>query len=262
MKRYIKLLGVIIKYSLMSVMEYRINFAAGVLVESGWMIIKLLYVAIVYKAGVSIGILTPDHIMLFVGIYTLMTGTYMLYYGNFSSLPAMVQRGELDLYIVKPVSLQFYMTMRRLDFSLLAPDFVAGIVLIVIGWKRAGLPVGFVEVGGFVFFLITGSLLTYSMFLLPYLLCFWTLSVGGIGDITAALWDFNNMPSAIYGKWMQRIGTFILPVFVITNFPGLFLMGELSAGLILWGALVPVLVFLMVRCVWKRAIRNYSSASS
>ncbi len=30
MKRYIKLLGVIIKYSLMSVMEYRINFAAGV----------------------------------------------------------------------------------------------------------------------------------------------------------------------------------------------------------------------------------------
>ena len=108
MKRYIKLLGVIIKYSLMSVMEYRINFAAGVLVESGWMIIKLLYVAIVYKAGVSIGILTPDHIMLFVGIYTLMTGIYMLYYGNFSSLPAMVQRGELDLYIVKPVSLQFY----------------------------------------------------------------------------------------------------------------------------------------------------------
>ncbi len=70
------------------------------------------------------------------------------------------------------------------------------------------------------------------------------------------------MPSAIYGKWMQRIGTFILPVFVITNFPGLFLMGELSAGLILWGALVPVLVFLIVRCVWKRAIRNYSSASS
>ena len=68
------------------------------------MIIKLLYVAIVYKAGVSIGILTPDHIMLFVGIYTLMTGIYMLYYGNFSSLPAMVQRGELDLYIVKPVS--------------------------------------------------------------------------------------------------------------------------------------------------------------
>ncbi len=43
------------------------------------------------------------------------------------------------------------------------------------------------------------------------------------------------MPQLIYGKWMQRIGTFLLPVFVITNFPGLFLMGELSAPMAVWG---------------------------
>ena len=65
-----------------------------------------------------------------------------------------------------------------------------------------------------------GNLLTYSLFLIPNLLCFWIVASRGIADITAALWDFNNMPQLIYGKWMQRIGTFILPVFVITNFPG------------------------------------------
>lgn len=72
-KQYLHLLGVFAKFSLMSQMEYRANFLAGIAVETGWMLIKLLYVAIVYRAGVNIGILTPDHIMLFIGIYVLMT---------------------------------------------------------------------------------------------------------------------------------------------------------------------------------------------
>ena len=260
--RYLKLMGVFAKYSLMSALEYRINFVAGVTVEMGWMIIKLLYVAVIYKAGTNIGILTPDHILLFVGTYVLMTGIYMLYFGNFVSLPGMVQQGELDLYIVKPVSLQFLVTMRRLDFAFLLPDFVAGVAMIVLGWHLAGLPVGVVPIAGFVFFLVCGCLLTYSMFLLPYILSFWIISVGGIVDISNALWDFNNMPSMMYGKWFRRIGTYILPVFVITNFPGLFLMGELSVWACAWGAGVPVLFFVLSRIFWKFSLKKYSSASS
>lgn len=53
--RYFRLLGVFAKYSLMSALEYRINFITGMTVEVGWMLIKLLYVAIIYKAGTNIG---------------------------------------------------------------------------------------------------------------------------------------------------------------------------------------------------------------
>lgn len=259
---YLKLISVFAKYSLMSALEYRINFVAGVTAETGWMIIKLLYVAIIYKAGTNIGILTPDHILLFVGTYVLMTGVYMLYWGNFISLPGMVQQGELDLYIVKPVSLQFLVTMRKLDFAYLLPDLAVGIGMIVIGWHRAGLRVGVIPITGFLFYLACGCLLTYSLFLLPYILSFWIISVGGIADISNALWDFNNMPSLIYGKWFRRIGTYILPVFVITNFPGLFLMGELSPWACVWGAFAPVLFFILSRILWEFSLKRYSSASS
>ena len=37
--RYGKLLFVFLKMSLMAQLEYRINFAAGVLVETGWLLI-------------------------------------------------------------------------------------------------------------------------------------------------------------------------------------------------------------------------------
>ena len=124
--RYGRLLGVFLKMSLMSQLEYRANFAAGVAVETGWMLIKLLYVAVIYRAGTNIGVLTPDHILLFIGVYVLLTGVYMLYYGNFTSLSTMVREGQLDMYMVKPVSLQFLVTLQKLDISLLLPDFVAG----------------------------------------------------------------------------------------------------------------------------------------
>jgi len=166
------------------------------------------------------------------------------------------------MYLVKPVAAQFLVTMQRLDLSLLVPDAAAGIVMIGIGWHRAGLPVTVGSIAGFVFFLICGALLTYSLFLLPHLLVFWTTATNGIADLTAAVWDFNNMPQLIYGKWMQRIGTFLLPVFVITNFPGLFLMGELSAPMAVWGVAAPIVFFLIARAVWNQAVKNYTSAST
>lgn len=261
-KRYLHLLHVFARFSLMSQLEYRANFVAGVAVETGWMLIKLLYVAVIYRAGINIGVLTPDHIMLFIGLYVLMTGFYMLYYGNFTSLSTMVREGQLDMYLVKPMSTQFLVTLRRLDFSLLLPDFVVGAVMVGTGWRRAGLPSDFGTVAGFLFLFMCSCLLTYSLFLIPHLLCFWIVSTRGITDMTAALWDFNNMPQMIYGRWMQRIGTFILPIFVITNFPGLFLMGELSDGMMIWAVAAPILAFVIARLVWKRALRSYTSASS
>lgn len=261
-RRYLRLLGAFAKFSLMSKLEYRANFVAGVTVETGWMLIKLLYVAVVYRAGINIGILTPDHIMLFIGTYVLMTGFYMLYYWNFTSLSTLVREGQLDMYLVKPMSAQFLVTMQHLNFAVLLPDLVAGIVMIGLGWHRAGLPADFISVAGFLFLLLCSSLLTYSLFLIPHLLCFWIVSTRGVADLAAAIWDFNNMPQLIYGKWMQRIGTFLLPVFVITNFPGLFLMGQLTRLMTVWAVIAPVLFFIIARLIWKRAVRNYTSASS
>lgn len=260
--RYFRLFGLFARFSLMQDMEYRTNFLSGIAVATGWMTIKLLYVAIVYRAGSNIGILTPDHVTLFIGTYTLMTGFYMFYYNGFTSLSDLVREGGMDMYLVKPVSSQFMLSFRYLSFSLLIPDVIGGVGLIAYGWHRAGLPTDALHILGFVLFLISGTVLTYGMFLIPHTLCFWLLSNRGLQSFAAAAWDMNNMPSAIYGKWMQRIGTFILPLFVITNFPGLFLMDRLSPLSFLWGLLVPILVCLLARAIWNKAVRDYASASS
>jgi len=96
--------------------------------------------------------------------------------------------------------------------------------------------------------------------LLPQILAFWIVKTRGILDIADRLWDFNNMPMKIYNKWMQRIGIFVIPVFVITNFPVMAVINDLPAHFMAWGVAVSILMFVFTRLLWNTAIKQYSSA--
>jgi ABC-2 type transport system permease protein len=82
------------------------------------------------------------------------------------------------------------------------------------------------------------------------------------GDLDMLIINFNNMPMMIYGKWMQRIGIFAIPIFLITNFAPMFVMDMLSGKYIIWSIIAPCLFIFLVRKFWNFAIKNYSSASS
>ena len=88
------------------------------------------------------------------------------------------------------------------------------------------------------------------------------MSTAGIAQIGDAIWDFNNMPMRIYNKIIQDIGCFILPVFLITNIPGLIIGGSISKNLLIWYFISPVITLSLCVIMWKAGIKRYSSASS
>ncbi|MCK5128243.1 MAG: ABC-2 family transporter protein [Clostridiales bacterium] len=257
---YLKLLFLFMKLSLQSQLEYRLNFLAGASVEIACLFIKLVYLILVSRTGESIGFLTPDMIMIFIGTYIFMTGMWMLFRG-INSIPSIVLRGELDVLMTKPGSLQFLQTFGSFDLAKTFPNVIAGIVLIIIGWSNTTIAASFANITGFLFFIVCGIILTYSFSLIAALLVFWITSRNAVLTLYAALWDFNNMPMAIYPKTMQLIGTFIIPIFVIFNWSGLFILGQLDMFRIIYGAVIPIIVFVLSRMMWKRGIMRYYSAN-
>ena len=115
--------------------------------------------------------------------------------------------------------------------------------MIATGWYRAGIAVTPVKLLGFLLFTISGIFLTYSIFLIPNILCFWTIRSRGISDVVGKLWDFNNMPMTIYSGVIKLLGTFIIPVFLITNIGGLFVVDKLEPWLLVWSLVAPILFF-------------------
>ena len=261
LRHYLGLLGLFAKYSVMEQMAYRVNWVAGITVECGYMLIKLMYALLILQAGGPINGLSTGEMLMCVGTYIALTGLYMGVYPNFWALPLSVQDGSLDMLLTKPVNTQFLVTLRKLDFGMPIPNVTCGAALVVYGWQRAGLPVTPAAVAGFLVYFAAGLFLTYCLFLIPELLAFWFVANNGVQALSAAVYDFNNTPMNLYPKWLQRLGMFVLPVFVITNFPTLFVMGALPPALQAWGLAAPVLVFAVQRFVWKRAMRRYTSAN-
>jgi ABC-2 type transport system permease protein len=263
LKKHVLIYLLFMKNSVMAQMEYRFNFIGNMAMETGYLLVKLSYVVVVYRAGVTINGLTPDEILLFSGTFVAMTAVYAgLFMLNNFRLRTKIKDGELDLLITKPVSLQFMATLRQADLTIFSVDIIAGGIMVVIAWARLDIPVTLYTVGGYLGFMVISSLVSYSLFLLTQVLSFWLMNTSAIAEITDSFWDFNCMPMDIYTRWIQQIGVFVLPIFLITNFPPLFLLDKMPPAYLGWSLAAPFILLLLVRTVWKRGLRSYSSASS
>ncbi|MNW24971.1 hypothetical protein D3C74_17030 [compost metagenome] len=260
--RYIRLYARFVKFSVISQMEYRINFVTAFLVETAYLLIKLLYASVPYRTGTDINGWSPDAVLLYVGVFTIMSGLYSgLFYSNFTGLPAKIRTGSLDMLMTQPISLQFIVTLRQFNLGYTIPNVVGGGIMAAIGWHRLQLPFTWEAIGGFALLLAAGVLTAYSVFLLPQMLGFWTIRTNGVTELSNSLFDTNSVPMSVYSKLIQRIGIFVLPVFVISNFPPMFVLGMINGSLLLWAVLVPLWLLLIVRLLWQFALRGYTSAS-
>ncbi len=262
LKKHVYIYGVFIKNCLIAQMEYRFNFYMSLLLDFAFLITRLLYVRVVYKTNLSVLDLNPDTILLFIGVFTLMSGVYAFFFvNNFFKISEYIRQGTLDILITKPISLQFFATLRYVDFGLAIPDTVGGLAMIMIACFKLNIKFSILNVLGFIGLILAGVIVMYSIFLLPHILSFWVVNTKAINNISDSLFEFNNMPMKIYSKWLQRIGVFVFPIFVITNFPSMFIIEKLGGIYAVWAIIAPVLVFLLVKKFWDFAVKSYSSVS-
>ncbi len=261
--KHLTIYRLFLKNSLMAQMEYRFNFIGNLVMEIGYLFVKLSYVVVIYRPGVKINGLSPDEILLFIGTFITLTAVYAgLFMINNFGLRSKIKDGDLDLLLTKPVSLQFMVTLRQADLAIFSVDTIAGGIVVAIAWSRLGIPVTLVTVGGYLSFMAISALVAYSLFLLPQIFSFWLMNTSAIAEITDSFWDFNNMPMDIYTQWIKQIGVFILPIFVISNFPPMFVLNKMPPLYLGWSVIIPLLLLLAVRLLWRQGLKNYSSASS
>jgi ABC-2 type transport system permease protein len=146
--------------------------------------------------------------------------------------------------------------------TIFSVDVIAGGIAVAVAWARLGIPVTIFTLGGYLGFFVISTLVAYSLFLLPQILSFWLMNTSSIAEITDSFWDFNNMPMDIYNRWIQQIGVFVLPIFVITNFPAMVVLNRMPPMYAGWSLLLPVILLMVVRSAWKKGLGTYSSASS
>ncbi|KZN37203.1 hypothetical protein N480_15535 [Pseudoalteromonas luteoviolacea S2607] len=258
--KHFKIYALLIKLNAMRQLEYRVNIILGLLVEIGYLGIKLLYAYIIHDTGVHISGFAPQSLYLFIGTFILMTVFFvaMLQF-NIMAFDRQIIEGEFDLILTKPVSAQFLATLKYVETWMVIPNVIVGLGLVGYGWYASGIAFDVLHVGLYLLYAVLGVLTMYCVFTLPLLLAFKLHNISAFHSLVWALWDFNNLPHRIFPSPIQIIGTVFFPIFLITNFSPLAIMGQLSLGEMVWGALAPILLFLLTCWGWQRAISTYES---
>ena len=259
---YLRLYLYFLRFSFSRAMEFRLDFYFRILMDVAFYVVNLAFFAVIYRHTSMLGGWDLDQIYVFVCGFLLVDAIHMtVFSNNMWWLPIFINRGDLDYYLVRPVSSLFFLSLR--DFA--ANSFINLIIaagLLVWALARYPYPFGAGALLSYLGFLMGGALVYYLLhvsFLIPV---FWIQSHRGLGELFFGLTKLIERPHQVYLGWVRVLLSTILPFVVIASVPAHVLFDGISTTHVAHVGLVIAGLFAFVSWFWGRGLAAYSSASS
>ena len=177
-----------------------------------------------------------------------------------------IRKGTLDFVLLKPADAQFLVSTARFD-PWHVIDGLGALVLIGVAAHRHHLVVGGAAPGGLapgaaVLLLGCAVLMIYALWLLVVCAAFYVVRIDNLSYLFTSVFDFARWPRSVFRGVLGVVFTYVLPLAVMTSFPADALLGKLRPTEALWAVACTAALLLGSRVIWRRAIANYTSASS
>lgn len=262
MMRYPRLFAHFLRFSFSRAMEFRFDFFFRIVMDGIWYAHNLAFFWIVYRHVGLFGGWTFDQMLVFAaGVFLADAIQMTLLSNNMWMFPNLVNKGDLDYYLVRPVSSLFFLSLR--DFA--ANSFVN--LLMAVGlfvWALARYPaaLGAGPIALFVVLLLLGCFLHYCLQMIFLIPVFWLQSTGGLREIFWSLDRYTGRPHGIFTGYVRKMLVSVLPFALIVSFPTYALFDGLTWKLLAHMTGITAAAFLIMLAMWSRGLRAYSSASS
>lgn len=260
MRRYLRLLGIQLRTSLLLSMQYRLEFFLDGIMSVFWTASALVPLLVLFDARTTVaGWTWPEALLVVAGFTTLkgvLDGAIQPSLGN---VVEHVRKGTLDFLLLKPVDAQFMVSTARFE-PWRASDLWLGLGLFAWAFHVAGRLPSLGGVALAVALLLAAVAILYSISILVISLAFYVVKVDNLIYLFISVYDAARWPASIFRGALAFVFTFVVPLAVMTTFPALALLGRLR-----WqeaaGAIAGALLFTGVaRVVWLRSIGRYTSA--
>jgi ABC-2 type transport system permease protein len=230
--------------------------------DAMYYVVNIAFFKIIYLHTSDIAGWTESQVMVFVSGYLVLDGLQMtVLSNNLWMLPQLVNRGDLDYYLLRPVSSLFFLSLR--DFaanSFLNLTLAVGFMVYSIAHYDGPWSVGSLIL--YLFFLLNGLLLYFFLRLLAVLPVFWTGSGQGLDLLVWHFSRFLERPDGIFSGPIRRILTTVLPYCLMVSFPARLFFEGWSTTVVLHLLAVTAVFTLVTGKLWSVALKHYSSASS
>lgn len=259
---YARLFGVQARASIVTSMQYRADFIVQGLMSVYWLGWNLVPLLVLYQDRASVAGWSFGGALVVMAWFVIVRG--ILEGAVSPSLSAVIEQirsGAFDYMLLRPADAQFLVSTARFQpWRIL--DVLGGIGLMIYALVRVGHTPSPAELGAGVLLLVAGLACMYSLWIMIVATAFWVVRMDNLIYLLSSIFDAARWPAQVFrGAW-RVIFTFVIPLAVMTTYPAMAMLGQLTwrAGLACLGA---ALIFsLLARGVWKLALRSYTSASS
>lgn len=186
--------------------------------------------------------------------------------GQIEQLPIYIREGTFDSFLIRPLGALFQVATS--EFSL---RHLGGVTqgLIVFGWAIATVtvdwsPARVVMVG---VMMVVSLVMFMAIWVITNSIAFWFVDTREIANSFTYGGNFvSQYPMHIFGAWMRRFFTVVIPIAFINYFPALYVLDKP----VLFGApafrflspVVAVVTVLAARAVWRAGLRRYQGTGS
>jgi ABC-2 type transport system permease protein len=258
--RYVRLLGVQLRASLLLVLQYRLDFFVQAALSLFWVAISLVPLIVLFGQRSNVAGWTWPEALVVVAFFTILKGILDgCIQPSLQSVVEHIRRGTLDFLLLKPVDAQFLVSTARIELWKMT-DVAAGLVMLLFALQRLGhVPSGravLTTLG-----LLAGAvLILYSIWILVVGLAFVVVKVDNLSYLFSSIYDAARWPASVFRGALSFVFTFVIPLAVMTTYPALAILDRLEPLRTL-AALGAALVFAtLARLVWLRSLRHYTGA--
>ena len=262
MLRYLRLYLSFVRFSISRAVEFRMDFFCRILMDLVFYAVNIAFFKILFLQIPDLGGWSESQVMVFVASYLVADAIQMtVFANNVWVIPTLINRGDLDYYLVRPVSSLFFLGLRDVAVSSLINLACA---LSILFWALSSYqgPLGVMQLSVFALTLLNGAFIYFLIGLVFVLPAFWTHSARGFTQAFFATNQLFEKPYTIYSGITRVILTSVLPYSLMASFPARIIFEGISAEVLLHLSLVTVSLFALIVIFWNRGLRVYTSASS
>ena len=257
----------LIQISLLSRMQYRANFIAGILGLIFWNVINLGLIAILVSRFSSLNSWTVWELVFLYCLWILGHSLYSLFFSHTPQMENYLIEGTFDQFLLRPASPLIQFLARELRYIEIA-DILIGLTGIGLAYTQLGLHWNIWKWAFFISAIISGAVIELAMNFLIACSAFWTGRSRSSFILVNQFYALvHQYPIDIFGTAFRVIVTGLIPVAFMNYYPALFLLDKVNQAnparsLSYMSPLVALLLGGIVAVVWRLALNRYSSSGS
>lgn len=259
--KYAEIFRVQLKNNWVREAVYRTNFLTSLFTDLVWMGVEMVLFSVIYSNVPVLAGWTQPQVYFFLGIFfasdALFTTLFQRNFWNFSDL---VNKGELDILLTKPVHPLFLSLTRYIGLTAVF-NIVLGIGIAARYADAAGFPGGWHWLLA-AFWLLVGLATALVVRFAFSIWIFWTERSWALSRMYYQFFAFATKPDTMYPTAIRYLILTALPFAFIGSVPA----RALLHGLQTWEYALVASVLVGFTCfntlLWRAGLRRYQSASS